>query len=436
MERILQTPEPGPASAKSSSMPVSTAGPHRTLVISFVLLCLLGLGASVELTRIHVFVHTDPSYHSVCAVSEGLNCETVAISPYSVFAGLPVSVWGILGYLAMGGLAVSSLSKRLHRAWPWGILLLLTVFSAGTSAVLAFISATRIDSVCLFCTATYVINAALLVLAALVGKRLGLGPLVRLARDLQALFTRPLATRAMGLAGVTTLGLLWGFTPCYWSTPGFSDLAGLCSGEDANGHHWLGAKTPKLTIVEFSDYECPHCRGAHKAMRALAAKYADRVRLVHRHLPLDNACHPGLRRPFHPRACAFSEAAECAALQGRFWDMNDALFSIQDTVKSAEVDPVELAVRLGLNRAEFQKCLESHATAERVAVDVKESMALGLNGTPSFIVGRRLFLGGIPEADFEKLLSEHAGQDSEHDEAGQAAGRGRTVTPASSDRGT
>ena len=77
----------------ASSNTTRVAEPPRGLVIAFVLLCLLGLGVSIELSRIHVFVHTDPSYHSVCAMSEGVNCETVAASPYSVFAGLPVAVW-------------------------------------------------------------------------------------------------------------------------------------------------------------------------------------------------------------------------------------------------------------------------------------------------------------------------------------------------------
>lgn len=64
------------------------------------------MSTSTNSDRIHVFVHTDPSYHSVCAMSDGVNCETVAVSPYSVFAGLPVSVWGIAGYVVLGGLAL------------------------------------------------------------------------------------------------------------------------------------------------------------------------------------------------------------------------------------------------------------------------------------------------------------------------------------------
>jgi protein-disulfide isomerase len=118
------------------------------------------------------------------------------------------------------------------------------------------------------------------------------------------------------------------------------------------------------------------------------------------------ACHPGLRRPFHAYACRFAEAAECAGQQGRFWEMNDALFSVQKTTKSRNVDPVGLAVRLGLNRAEFKRCLQGHATAARIAVDVREAMARKLNGTPSFLVGERLFVGRIPEAELEQLLRE------------------------------
>jgi uncharacterized membrane protein len=76
----------GDAARPSSGLALVSAG-----------LCLVGIAVSAELTRVHVFVHTDPDYHSLCAMSEGINCETVAISPYSVFAGLPVSVWGLAG---------------------------------------------------------------------------------------------------------------------------------------------------------------------------------------------------------------------------------------------------------------------------------------------------------------------------------------------------
>jgi protein-disulfide isomerase/uncharacterized membrane protein len=389
---------------------IEAAGPEqvavaRGILLLFALLSLLGIGVSIELTRIHVFVHTDPSYHSVCAMSEGVNCETVAVSPYSVFVGLPVSVWGLVGYLLMGGLAVWSLNKRrLHSTWPIGILLVLTTFSVATSAVLAYISATRIDSFCLYCMGSYGINAGLLIVSLVAWRRTGARIWELLMGDVKALIARPVVLAVLALGGVMTLGSLLAFIPSYWKTPGWSDLPNLASGADESGHHWIGAQSPRLMIVEFSDYECPHCRAAHKAMRVLAAKHPRQIRLIHRHLPLDMACHPGLVRPFHARACLFAEAAECAGVQGRFWEMNDALFSIQETVRTENVNPLELAVRLGLNRSDFKSCLEGHATADRIVADVKESISRKLTGTPSFLVGERLFMGRIPEAELEQLL--------------------------------
>lgn len=385
--------------------PPALHDPSRKLALSFALLCLLGVAVSVELTRIHVLVHTDPSYHSVCAMSDGVNCETVALSPYAVFAGLPVSVWGITGYLVMGALALWALvERRLHPTWPLGILLVLTAISVVTSAVLALLSATRIDSLCLFCMASYAINAGLLVICLLAWRQTRAGAWTLVRADGTALATRPVFFAALAMAGVVTLGALFAFVPSYWRAPGWTDLPELVSGTDESGHHWIGARDPRLTIVELSDYEFPHCRTAHEAMRVLVAKHPDQIRLVHMHLPLDMACHPGLDRPFHTRACLFAEAVECAGLQGRFWEMNDALFSLQATVRAEDVDPVELAVRLGLNRSDFERCLEDHATAERVAADVREGMSRKLTGTPSFLVGERLFMGKIPEARIEQLL--------------------------------
>ncbi len=383
---------------------LSTTLPSRRLPRLFALLCLLGVAVSTELTRIHVFAHTDPSYHSVCAISEGLNCETVALSPYSVFAGLPVSLWGLAGYLAMGTLALGAFGKRRpHPAWPWGLLLLLAGFSAFVSGILAFISATRIDSLCLFCMSSYTINAGLLVVAGIAWKRSHLRVRDLLALDAKAMVARPHLSILLVIVGLIVVVLLQTLVPRYWKTPGWPSLSHLPSGIDESGNHWIGARHPGLTIVEFSDYQCPHCRSTHKDIRVFLARNVQRVRLVHRHLPLDKACNPSLIRPFHTRACLFAEAAECAGLQGRFWDMNDAIYSSQETTKADNVDPMELAVRLGLNRPEIKQCIESHVTGRRVAKDVQDAIAMKLTGTPSFLVGEKLFLGRIPEAELERM---------------------------------
>jgi protein-disulfide isomerase len=304
---------------------------------------------------------------------------------------------GVLGLWARS-------ERRLHPVWPLGILLLLAAVAVASSAILGFVSVTRIDSVCLFCMASYAINVGLLVIALVAWRRTRVRLIDLVRSDVRGLAGWPALSVISLAAGAATLATLCAFVPSYWRAPGWSDLPRLVSGQDDQGHHWIGARSARLTVVEFSDYECPHCRTAHKAMRTFAAKHPDQIRLVHRHLPLDMACHPGIRRPFHARACLFAEAAECAGLQGRFWEMNDALFSIQETVQTEDVDAVALAVRLGLNRSDFKRCLESHATAGRIAADVEEGMARDLGGTPSFLIGERLFLGRIPEEELVELL--------------------------------
>lgn len=405
----LPANQPAPqASDSSTERRDSPVDPLRRIAQWFAILCVVGLLVSAELTRIHVFVHTDPSFHSICAVNEGVNCETVAGSPYSVALGLPVSVWGLLGYLVMGLLSLWGASRgRLHGTWPWGILLILSVLSVTVSAILAYISATQIDSLCLFCMASYGINLLLLSLCIFALKRTAATFTSLAVADASALANRRFLTANLALSGVALVGALQVSVPHYWSTSAWSNLPKLDTGTDETGHHWLGGCKPTLTIVEFSDYECPHCRAAHKQIREIAAKYRDEIRLVHRHLPLDQKCHPGLTRPFHEHACFFAEAAECAALQGRFWEMNDALFSTQETAKATDVDPVDLAVRIGLNRSEFKRCLESHQTLPKVSADLRAGLDRRLEGTPSFLIEDRLYVGSVSEAEVLTLLRRH-----------------------------
>ncbi len=369
------------------------------------ILCLIGVGLSAELTRIHFLSHTVPDFHALCAVNEAVNCETVALSPYSVFAGLPVSVFGLIGYLVMAALAAWGLSRRrLHATWPAGGLFGLFVLSAAVSAVLGYVSVTRIDSVCQYCVGTYVINASLVVLGVLILKKANKGPVRAVLDDISAALRRPVLCLMLAVFGGALLAGVYAKVDPYWAAPGWSDIPKLASGLDDEGHHWIGAKKPELTIVEFSDYECPHCRRAHKDARLIAARFPDRVRLIHRHLPLDAACHPLLERRFHERACEFAAAAECAGRQGMFWEMNDALFSLQDRIKAKDIHLKTLAVQLGLGRQEFATCLDSRQTAGEISDDLAAAVEKKLQGTPTFFIGEEKFLGHLPTQRVEELL--------------------------------
>lgn len=378
----------------------------RPFLVIGLVLSVIGIGVSIKLTQIHYFTHTDPSYESVCAVSEAVNCETVAQSPYAVFLGTPISVWGIFGYFFMAFFALWGLSrKRLHATWPQGILFGLFFMSLISSSLLAYVSFTRIDSLCIFCMSLYIINGLLFAVSAAGAFVARKNPIWLVTSDLKALFSKPLLLIALFVAAGGIVAALVGAMPKYWHHPGWDDLPKLPTGQDEKGCHWMGAKNPVITVVEFSDYECPHCRVAHKKMRMSAAQYPDKVRLIHNHLPLDQACNEDIQHPFHNRACEFSKAAECAAEQDKFWEMNDAIFSIQETVRSRDVNIERIAVQLGLDRSAFKECMAREGIPECIKDDMEKARRLQVAGTPTFFVGNQPYPGGLPDGLLEVLLS-------------------------------
>jgi protein-disulfide isomerase/uncharacterized membrane protein len=374
------------------------------LVVALVL-CALGIAVSVYLSYIHYFVHTDPAYHSVCAIDAKINCETVAQSPYSVVFGLPVSAWGLTAYVLFAALCVWGLvPRRLHVRWPRGLLFAVSVLGLAASAALAYISFFRIESLCLFCLSLYGINLLLLgaTVAALITARRG--PLSTFVADLVALFRRPLALVAVGLPPAAAIALLLLLLPPYWHHPGWHDLPRLPAGITEQGHHWIGATEPLVEVVEFSDYQCPFCRRAHKNMRVTAAKFPGAVRLVHRHMPLDSACNNKVENPFHDRACEFAKAVECAAEQDRFWQMSDAVFSVQDHVRAADVDLERLAGQVELDVVAFGKCMKAGRVLRKVRADLNAAYAKEVVGTPTYFIRNQQFPGGISEGILKRRV--------------------------------
>jgi len=149
-----------------------------------------------------------------------------------------------------------------------------------------------------------------------------------------------------------------------------------------------------ITIIEFSDFQCPYCGRIQPTLQRLRLKYGDRLRVAFKQLPL----------AMHQHARFAAEAALCAGQQGKFWEMHDWMFANQtkiapDAVKAA-------AVELKLEPAEFGKCLDAKAMAGRVDEDMKAAEGLGITGTPAFLVNGRLIEGAQPFEAFEEVIED------------------------------
>jgi len=389
-------------------MTVTVASPPPVLRWPFTLglvLSAVGVGLSVELTRIHDRLAEDPAYESFCNVSQKVNCDAVATSDFATLLGVPLSVWGILGYsVIMVVAAWGSFAKTERPLLPFFVL---SLFCGAASLVLSAISLLLVGSLCLLCAATWGVDVFL----ALAALWLSRGGRLRRSRDeWQAFVSRDPAAVAAGVVGmVVVVGVVLAVVPGAAHTgaaaagsaaptasapsPSAPDTNQLRSGVDERGHHYLGAASPKLTIAEFSDYQCPHCAKKHASLRALVARYPEEIRLVHRHYPLDNDCNPAITTPFHSHACHYARLAACAGELGRFWEANDYLFEHGRTPGS--VTTPMLAKALGLPAAELTRCADEKGNT-LIRPDIEVGIELKIEGTPSFVVDGKLHTGSLP----------------------------------------
>lgn len=381
--------------SQSESKSDEVRGGARGWRIAFLVLCTVGACLAADLVRLHVKVHTDPDYHSYCAMSERVNCDTVALSKYAVVFGLPVAVWGLLGYALMGALAAWGLRSRLRTpSWPFGALFWLSVVSTASGVALFVVSHFVIHSVCIVCASTWLVSISLLVVALLELRRAGSGPLKGLRAELSSVRAWPVQPLLLAGSLGVVLVALWLLLPTYWRIDMPWGPGQHAFGETAQGRPWIGARAPKLVITEFSDYECPHCQRGHEEMRQLVDAHPAEVRLVHCSFPLDQACNPLVRQPFHRRACQYARLAHCAAEQGRFWEANDYLFANgrrEDAVSSAE-----LAGAVGLDGEQLARCVASQEAAAAVRDNLMAGQELRIRGTPTFVIGDQTFPGRVP----------------------------------------
>jgi len=155
--------------------------------------------------------------------------------------------------------------------------------------------------------------------------------------------------------------------------------------------HAEGPAEAPVTLVEYGDYQCPYCRLAYPVVKKLQKKLGSKLRFVFRNFPLTQA---------HPYAMIAAEAAEAAALQGKFWDMHDLLFE-QQTFLEPDIIPL-WAKKIGLDVEAFGQAILEGEIAKRIKEDRKSGIRSGVNGTPTFFINGMRHDG---PPDYDSLLA-------------------------------
>lgn len=163
-----------------------------------------------------------------------------------------------------------------------------------------------------------------------------------------------------------------------------------------NSDHIQGNENADLEIVEFGDYQCPHCGAAHPVLKKMMNVFGSQVKFVFRNFPLSE---------IHPFARPAALAAEAAALQEKFWEMHDAIFEHQQYLDDDFL--VSLAGKLRLNSSQLKKDMQIQDLDDKVSNDFESGMRSGVNGTPTFFINGKKFDGGA--TDLFDLLKENAG---------------------------
>lgn len=156
--------------------------------------------------------------------------------------------------------------------------------------------------------------------------------------------------------------------------------------------HVRGERDASVVIVEYSDFQCPFCSRAQPTIQQIESTYGDDVAIVYRHFPLS----------FHPEAQKSAEASECAAEQGKFWEMHDKLFENQEILSIPNYKT--WATEIGIDTAKFNDCLDSGKYAAKIQEDFNEGQQLGVRGTPGFFINGKPLSGAQPFAAFQSQI--------------------------------
>lgn len=360
-----------------------------------VLLAVGGLAVSIYLSISHYRVYTDIGYKSFCAISRAINCDTVSQSPYAVLLNLPVPVWGIIGYAFLLFCLLGAGSKNTGENRLWSIIFWICLGFSSYSVILAMISTYLIGSYCIMCLISYGVNLALLFYAWIIRRRFSTGGIFEdTVKDVHYIWqikTRSLACLAIFLA---VTGLAWIFYPVYWhyQPPPYS--TNIPTGMTAAGHPWIGAATPTLEITEFADYQCFQCKKMHAFLRQMVAENPEKIRVVHRNYPMDHRFNPIVKEPFHVGSGKMALLAVFAASKGKFWQMNDLLFSMAGRKESIRVE--EIAAKIGLDPGELARAVNSRRMRYQLQKDIFSGNKLGISGTPAYVIDGKVYLGQIP----------------------------------------
>ena len=391
----------------------------RKLLLAF---ALLGLGASSAATYVHYNLIRNPDYSSFCDINATVSCKAAYLSQYGSIGGVPVAVGGIVFFgwvlLMLWGATGKSRIKDSAPAY---------IFAGSTLALavvlyLAYASFFVLKEVCPLCVATYVAVIGIFVVSGGASSVPMSSLPKRALADMRVLIATPLAlVIALLFVAGTAMGVtIFPRDAAPGATPSAAaavvpPAAPLDDKQRAELEQWWAMQTAspnfpfenegaKVLVVEFADFQCPHCKQMYLAYKPildrLLAQHPKDVRFIFKTWPISSKCNPSVPGINFQATCEASAAYQMAKANGTDEKMKDWFFVNQEQISLATVKRMaeEIAGVKDFD-GEYQKVIG------QVRTDASVGTSLGVNSTPSFFVnGKRIPGGGMPPQYFEALL--------------------------------
>lgn len=365
---------------------------------------LVGIPISITLLMIHVRTKVGDTSGAaeLCAASGNVDCSVAAASDYSELFGIPIAALGLAFYV--GTLLVALIAPTLVTAkepteaqerTPG-----LTVFGVYTlafagSVFLAVVSLTQLDKICDKCFWLYVVNTVGFIGT---GVWAAGNPLAAL-KDLLGRFTSVVGSAPAAVFALTFVaavgGSLWQTNRMVAQHEQQPQMQTALVSTTVESQEVLnrpdapsvGPEDAPVTIVEFSDFQCPYCARLSAALAELTELYPRELRVVYRNFPLSH----------HPNARLVARMSVCAQAQNRFIPFHNAAFAQQSSLHNGfTVDRlIALAESVGMNGDEARDCLDSSFSENAVERDVQDGRTLEIRGTPTIYINGRAYSGGI-----------------------------------------
>lgn len=340
-----------------------------------------------------------------CSVNEWISCEAVHVSSFATMFDLPVAWWGVLFYawIVFAALfsAFSKAQERVRATLAASLIL-------GLGAVLfSLYKAThlyQLGVLCPVCVSMYLLNF-LIVFFIIKTLQLRLSNLPQfLAQYVRSIFGQVTELSfspqpVLFLALVTSLFSLGYIGLKNYEERGQKETGIQRAVEDHFKQKQLslaihpdaavwGNPEAELSVIEFSDFECPGCRFSAFHLRNILFEYRDRVRLFFMNYPLDGSINPYVQSSIHRHAGLAARAGVCAQQFGDFWDFHDDLFRRQKQLNRNLI--LQLAAERNWNIREFEACVDSESTIGRVKRDIELGKEIGVRSTPTLFINGRL----------------------------------------------